>query len=106
MSGGTMLFNRRIVAIPLMLVVSFLVASTSSFAQAVIWAGGNGPWFSNPSNWSLSIGGSPFFPPNGPGITANIGTASGLGPITGTVTLNGPVIGPRPEAVPMFAVIP
>ena len=86
-----MLFNRRIVAIPLMLVVSFLVASTSSFAQAVIWAGGNGPWFSNPSNWSLSIGGSPFLPPNGPGITANIGTASGLGPITGTVTLNGPV---------------
>jgi T5SS/PEP-CTERM-associated repeat protein len=86
-------WSRRIAEILLMLALPVLVAPAISFAQPVIWAGGNGPWFSASSNWFVIVGGFPVAtaPPNGPGVTANIGTYSGAGPITGTVTLNGSV---------------
>src|ERR1035438_3413940 len=76
--------------------VAVLGAPVPGFAQdtPVIWGGGNGNWFpgtGQTSNWFLSLGGTPTTPPNGPGFSADIGTASGLGPITGTVTVNGPV---------------
>jgi len=39
-------WSRRIAEILLMLALPVLVAPAISFAQPVIWAGGNGPWFS------------------------------------------------------------
>src|SRR5580698_6534943 len=65
-----------------------------------IWNGGNGTWFptgSNATNWScINKGfGFPCGPPNGNGWTANIGTATGQGPIDGSVILNAPVNLPK-----------
>jgi fibronectin-binding autotransporter adhesin len=70
-----------------------IVAPGAALAQntPVIWNGGNGNWFSNPSNWVCVVGGGSCSPPNGSGVTADIGTASGSGNISGTVTVNGPV---------------
>ncbi len=72
---------RRLV-LPLTSAFALLVAVPGS-AQVDVWNGGNRAW-SNPSNWSGGV-------PNGPGITANIGTATGMGPITGTATVDIPV---------------
>ena len=72
--------------IRLLIVLAFVLSATAcGFAQNVvdIWQGGNGNW-SQASNWNLGV-------PNGPGITANIGTGTGAGPITGTVTVDIPV---------------
>jgi T5SS/PEP-CTERM-associated repeat protein len=67
-----------------------LISPAPGFAQVVAIFGGAGNWSS--ANWVCSLGGVTYAcsDPNGPGVTANIGT-NYLGPLNGSVVLNVPV---------------
>ncbi len=71
-----------------LIVTALAFGCTPRVYSQTLWIGGTGNWFPPNSSWWC---GGPCNAPNGAGLTANIGTLFGtpIGPVAGTVTLNG-----------------